>query len=159
MTVSQETLVFFDTSCLIAATGSPSGGSGFILSLCRRGLLQGAVSQPVLLEAEGNIARKLGVDALARFTQLLVESLLVVAPVPDAAAREQYRVLAGPKDDHVVAAAVAINAAYRSRMRPSRCCQGLIKGSDRNGVMYSGDVWQHQWYASRSICHRSRTGS
>jgi len=44
MTIDQDTVVFFDASCLIAAAGSTSGGSGFLLSLCARGLLQGAVS-------------------------------------------------------------------------------------------------------------------
>lgn len=112
MIVTRGSLVFFDTSCLIAATGSPSGGSAFVLSLCGRRLLRGAVSLPVLLEAEGNIARKLGDDASARFTRLLAESSLIIAPVPDAAAREPYRALAGEKDDHVVAAAVAVQAPY-----------------------------------------------
>ena len=112
MTVSRESVVFFDTSCLIAATGSLSGGSAFILSLCRRRLLRGAVSLPVLLEAEGNIARKLGDYATVRFMRRLAESPLIVAPVPDAAARLPYRAVAGEKDDHVVAAAGAVQAPF-----------------------------------------------
>jgi len=112
MNVSRDSRVFFDASCLIAAAGSPSGGSAFVVSLCRRGLLLGAISQPVVLEAEGNITVKLGPDVLSRFHRLLVEIPLIVAPVPDAAAREPFRLIAGEKDDHVVASAVAVHAPY-----------------------------------------------
>ena len=57
MTVDHKTLLFFDASCLIAAAGSPAGGSSLLFSLCARRLLRGVVSQAVLLEAEGNIQR------------------------------------------------------------------------------------------------------
>lgn len=67
MNIDQTTLVFFDASCLIAAAGSPSGGSGFLLSLCRRGLLGAAVSQPVLLEAERNIGKRRGPEELETY--------------------------------------------------------------------------------------------
>jgi hypothetical protein len=60
MTIDRNTLLFFDSTCLIAAAGSPSGGSGFLLSLCARGFLKTAVSQPVLLEAQRNIQENLG---------------------------------------------------------------------------------------------------
>ena len=82
----------------------------------------------MLLEAEVNIARKLGSEALASFARLLVESQLIVAPVPDAAAREQYRGLAGEKDDHVVAAAVAVHAAYLLTL-DRRLREGVNAGS------------------------------
>lgn len=54
MNIDRNTLLFFDASCLIAAAGSPTGGSGFLLALCARGLLRAACSQPVLVEAERN---------------------------------------------------------------------------------------------------------
>jgi len=60
MTIDRTTLLFFDASCLIAAAGSLSGGSGFLLALCQRGLLRGAISQPVLLETERNLLKKRG---------------------------------------------------------------------------------------------------
>jgi hypothetical protein len=50
-TIDRHTLLFLDASPLIAAAGSPAGGPGFLLSLCARGYLKAAVSQPVLLEA------------------------------------------------------------------------------------------------------------
>ena len=59
MTIDSKTLWFFDASCLVAAAGSPVGGSGFLLSLCSQGFLRGAVSSYVLLEAERNIQVRL----------------------------------------------------------------------------------------------------
>jgi predicted nucleic acid-binding protein len=55
MIIDSNTLLFFDSSCLIAAAGSPTGGSGFLLSLCGRQFLKVAISQAVLLEAQRNI--------------------------------------------------------------------------------------------------------
>jgi hypothetical protein len=43
MTIDQTTPIFFDASCLIAAAGSPTGGSGFLLSLCEKGHLQAVI--------------------------------------------------------------------------------------------------------------------
>ncbi len=112
MAIDRTTLLFFDASCLIAAVGSPAGGSGFLLSLCRRGLLAGAASHPVLLEAERNIADKLGIDALARFHHLLLTTPLAVIPVPTHADRRRYWPAINEKDDHVVAAAIAAHAPF-----------------------------------------------
>lgn len=112
MIVDQDTLLFFDASCLIAAAGSPSGGSGFLLSLCARGLLQGVVSQPVLLEAERNIAGKLGIEVLNTFHRLIVLTPMTVVPTPSKSERRSYQAVVGEKDDHVVAASVAAKAAF-----------------------------------------------
>ena len=42
MPIDHQTLLFFDASWLIAAAGSPTGGSGFLLARCARHLLRGA---------------------------------------------------------------------------------------------------------------------
>ncbi len=112
MRIDEDTLVFFDASCLIAAAGSPSGGSAFLLTLCARGLLRGAVSQLVLLEAERNIAGKLGIGVLNSFHRLVVLTPLAVVPVPPLEERLAYRAVVGEKDDHVMAASVAAGAAF-----------------------------------------------
>jgi hypothetical protein len=75
MKIDQNTILFFDATCLIAASGSPDGGSGFLLSLCARQLLRGSISQPVLLEAERNIRLKLGNNA-ASFLLTLDQGLV-----------------------------------------------------------------------------------
>jgi predicted nucleic acid-binding protein len=106
MTIDRETLLFFDASCLIAAAGSPSGGSGFLVSLCQRGLLRGAVSQPVLLEAERNIRKKRGLMELETYHRLIALTPLLLVPLPPSARRRPYAALVGEKDEHVLAAAI-----------------------------------------------------
>ncbi|MEJ2354093.1 MAG: hypothetical protein P8Y03_30320, partial [Anaerolineales bacterium] len=76
MTIDRDTLLFFDASCLIAAAGSPSGGSGLLLSLCAREYLRASVSQAILLEAERNIQAKLGVGAINIIYNLLAIPVL-----------------------------------------------------------------------------------
>jgi hypothetical protein len=83
MTIDRNTLVFFDSSCLIAAAGSPSGGSGFLLSLCARDFLKAAVSQSVLLEAQRNIQAKLGEGSIRRYFNLLAVVPFALASLPD----------------------------------------------------------------------------
>jgi predicted nucleic acid-binding protein len=112
MTINRGTLLFFDASCLIAAAGSSSGGSGFLLSLCERGLLRGAVSQPVLLEAERNVREKMGFDALERYRSLIVLTPLVLSPLPPRRVVSRHEGLVGQKDAHVLAAALAAQASF-----------------------------------------------
>ena len=59
MTLTRDSLLFFDATCLIAAAGSPTGGSGFLLSVCQAGFLKACSAPSVLLEAERNISAKL----------------------------------------------------------------------------------------------------
>jgi predicted nucleic acid-binding protein len=112
MTIDRETRLFFDASCLIAAAGSPSGGSGFLLSLCQQGLLRGAVSQPVLLEAERNIRKKRGPVELETYHRLIALTPLLLVPLPPPAQRPRYEKLVGEKDEHVLAAAIAGQAPF-----------------------------------------------
>ncbi len=112
MTIDRRTLLFFDASCLIAAAGNPKGGSGFLLSICAQGFLKGAVSQPVLLEAQRNIDEKLGEAALNRFYRFLVIVPFILAPVPPKSDLMQYERIVTEKDTHVVAAAEAVSATF-----------------------------------------------
>ena len=112
MTIDATTLLFFDASCLIAAAGSPTGGSGFLLSLCMRHLLCGASSQVVLLEAERNIRVKLPSHVLDAYHNLLQHVLLQMAPVPRVSAQASWLPMVNAKDVHVVAAALAVKAPF-----------------------------------------------
>jgi predicted nucleic acid-binding protein len=112
MTIDRNTLLFFDASCLIAAAGSPSGGSGFLLSLCARGYLKATVSQPVLLEAQRNVQSKLGEKAIKRFHNLLAIVPFSLAPLPDIEKLARLEKLVNKKDAHVVAAALEGHAHF-----------------------------------------------
>ena len=112
MKIDRNTLIFFDASCLIAAAGSTSGGSGFLLALCLRRLVRAAVSQPVLLEAQRNIQRKLGEEELNSFYRLLVLIPFILAPVPLKEQSTSIREVINEKDQHVVLAAIAVGAQF-----------------------------------------------
>jgi predicted nucleic acid-binding protein len=112
MRIDRHSLLFFDAACLIAAAGSPSGGSGFLLYLCQRGLLRGAVSPIVLWEAETNITAKLPPSVIAGFHRLVALTPFVIAPPPSPAEIRHFQALVNPKDAHVAAAAIAAKAPY-----------------------------------------------
>lgn len=112
MTIDQTTVLFFDSSCLIAAAGSPTGGSSLLLAICARGFLRGAVSHAVLAEAEGNILSNLPPAALVRYRQEILAMPLIIAPVPSTPERESIAPITGEKDAHVLAAALHTDAPF-----------------------------------------------
>ncbi len=112
MTIDRNTLLFFDSSCLIAAAGSPKGGSGFLLSVCARGYLKAAVSQPVLVESQNNIQSKLGDNEINRFYNLLAIVPFSLASLPDQEEFARLEKLVNKKDVHVVAAALEVHAPF-----------------------------------------------
>jgi len=112
MSIDQTTVLFFDSSCLIAAAGSPTGGSSLLLAICARGFLRGAVSHAVLAEAEGNILTNLPPPALTRYRQEILHIPLIVAPIPSTTKREAAAPITGEKDADVLASAVYVGADY-----------------------------------------------
>lgn len=112
MTIDRSTSIFFDASCLIAAAGSPSGGSGFLLSLCARDLLRPVVSQFVLYEAEHNIRQKLGQHVLHDFQALLIRIPFTVTSVPMISTGAPWLIAVNAKDAHVVVAVLASESPY-----------------------------------------------
>jgi predicted nucleic acid-binding protein len=109
MTIDHTTLLFFDASCLVAAAGSPNGGSGFLLSLCARGYLRGVVSPYVLLETERNIQARIDLGAVHTYHNFVATIPYLVASIPSPL--PDYPTV-NAKDVHVVAAAVFASVAY-----------------------------------------------
>ena len=112
MRIDRTTRVFFDASCLVAAAGRADGGSGFVVSLCERGLLVGVVSIPVLREAEVNVAANLPTAALARYQRFLQAVPFIVLPSPGDDQREAVQPVVGEKDAHVLAAVIAADVPF-----------------------------------------------
>lgn len=123
MTLDRNSLLFMDASCLIAAAGSPTGGSNFLLSLCARGYLRAAVSQPVLLEAQRNIQSNLGVEAINRFYNLLAVIPFTLATIPDKAAFTDLEKLVNKKDVHVVAALLEVRSPFLISLDKGLCSE------------------------------------
>src|SRR5215213_1068817 len=102
MTLTRDSLLFFDATCLIAAAGSPTGGSGFLLSVCQASFLKACSSPSVLVEAERNITAKLPPAALATYHLQLATTPISLVSTPPRQTIQQYDSPFG-KDAHVVA--------------------------------------------------------
>ena len=98
--------LFLDASVWIAAAGSRTGASALVLSLCREGVAVALASQPVLSEAERNIRKKLGREALLRFYEDLAGADPEVLEPPAATELTAQRRIISAKDAHVIAAAL-----------------------------------------------------
>ena len=104
--------LFIDACVFIAASGSPQGGSSSVLELCKRGRFRAVCTRLVLLEAERNIHRKLGAEALLRFYRGLagLDPFLEVPPTEEEMAACEP--IVGEKDAHVLAATLKSGAAF-----------------------------------------------
>jgi len=102
--------LFIDASVFIAAAGSPEGGSSFVLELCKRGRFRAFCTRLILLEAERNIHRKLGAEALLRFYQGLAELDPTIEAPPASKEIAACEPIVGKKDAHVLAAALRSGA-------------------------------------------------
>lgn len=108
MTLSRSSLLFFDATGFVAAAISPTGGSGFVLDVCKRGYLRLCSSSSVLLETDKNLMNK-APSALPRHRENLATTMLALVPLPAPRELQQYHAAFG-KDDHVVACSMAARA-------------------------------------------------
>lgn len=102
--------LFIDASVFIAAAGSPEGGSSFVLELCKQGRFRAVCTRLVLLEAERNIHRKLGAEALLRFYQDLAELAPTLEALPTPEEIAACEPIVGEKDAHALATALKSDA-------------------------------------------------
>ncbi|MCJ7739941.1 PIN domain-containing protein, partial [Candidatus Microgenomates bacterium] len=74
--------VFLDSSVLVAASGSISGASAFILGKSKEGDIRTYVSLDVIGEARKNIKLKMPKAAFFRFTYFLKQAKMILVPTP-----------------------------------------------------------------------------
>ena len=134
MTLTRDSSLFFDATCLIAAAGSPTGGSGFLLSVCQAGFLNAFCSPSVLVEAERNITAKLHTSALATYHLQLAATPIILISTPQRRIIQQYDDPFG-KDAHVVASAMAASFfPRRARTRARLAFRGASLGAARTSA-------------------------
>ncbi|MBI3596535.1 MAG: putative toxin-antitoxin system toxin component, PIN family [Nitrospirae bacterium] len=104
--------LFLDASVWIAAAGSTTGGSAATLELCRRNKTRAVASRFVLLEAERNIRKKLGREALLRFYREIASLEIKVIETPTSREIAAQNRTIDSKDAHVLAAAVKSHAEF-----------------------------------------------
>ena len=111
MSVDPSTQLFFDATCLFAASHSPSGGSAYLVLVCSHGFLQAVVSPEILVEAERNLIEKSTPDAFTRYRHLLASIPLRLMSAPDEPSVLRHA-SAFFEDAHVVASAIESGAHY-----------------------------------------------
>ncbi|OGZ55059.1 MAG: hypothetical protein A3H64_03695 [Candidatus Ryanbacteria bacterium RIFCSPLOWO2_02_FULL_45_11c] len=80
--------VFLDANVFVAAAGSLKGGSAFILQLSKNSEFEIVTVAQALIEAERNVAAKLGVNALGQHHKNLLEIPLQLQPISDISLEE-----------------------------------------------------------------------
>ena len=141
--MSDADLVFFDASVLVAAAGSPVGGSAAALDLCDKGLYRDVLTSEVLFEARRSILRKFGQAELLRFYQLLASLSPRLVAVPAGPDLDRAALLAGKKDAHVLAAALISGSAYLLTLDKRHLLTPAIRTANLQvRVMTPGDFLQ-----------------
>ena len=102
--------VFIDSSILIAAIGSSSGGSARVLRLAKGNRIKLFVTLEVLRETQFNIAGKFPRGKLLRFLVEVKLAKIKIVPDPTENEKSKWETLTVPKDTHVLAGAIKANA-------------------------------------------------
>ncbi len=92
--------VFLDANIFIAAAGSPTGGSAYVLRLAHKKHVQTITVLHALLEAEKNIRQKMSNVALTRHYENLstVQPIVQLLPDPTDTEYNSLTTLVPPKD-------------------------------------------------------------
>src|SRR5215213_6846620 len=111
MPLARTTLLFFDAASLVAASGSPKGGSGYLVSVCRRGYLQAVVSPDVLIETERNVLENFEASAFREYRHIVASTSFLIISTPPEEIVSQYTAQFF-EDDHVIASALASHSEF-----------------------------------------------
>ena len=104
--------VFLDSSILVAASASKTGGSALILDYCRKEKVKGFVSKDVIGEAKKNINLKLGQKEQIRFVYYLKHANLFLTEDPSVEQIAEAEKVIYAKDAPILASAVESKASY-----------------------------------------------
>ena len=103
--------VFFDTSVILAACKSKSGGSSFILMLCRKGKIKGCISRYVVYEIKKS-SSILSQQEKQRLNFLILQCKLEITEDPPKKIVEKYYSIINKKDAPILASAISANTDY-----------------------------------------------
>ncbi len=96
--------VFLDSSVIVAAAGSQTGGSFEIINLIEKGKLDGWINEGVVAESEEAIRRKLNQEKYQLFLNWLEEDYFKILPFPEEEKLEKLKDI-DQKDRHILISA------------------------------------------------------
>jgi len=122
--------VFFDSSVVIAGAFSATGASYILLQLASLMLLEGRISAAVRTEVTRNVTAKL--PAALPHLRVLLDTALVEGPAVADAQAQAVAAYADPKDQPLLASAVAQNCRYLVTLnerdfRPPPALIGIVR--------------------------------
>lgn len=104
--------IFIDTSIILAACKSKSGGSSYIFMLCRKGKVQGYISRYVIYEAKTKSPSLLTQQEKKRLNFLLLQCKLIITSEPLEKDIQKCTKVIEKKDAPILAAAKSMNVHY-----------------------------------------------
>lgn len=103
--------VFLDSSVLVAAAGSQTGGSFKITVLCEERKLEGWVSEGVLIESEAAIKENFGEKKIKLFSNWIRSDFFKITSFPSEPELIKFKGVE-VKDRHILAAAHIAKVSY-----------------------------------------------
>ncbi len=97
--------VFFDSSVLVAAAGSKTGGSFKVVNSIRQGKVEGWINDGVVAESEEAISRKLAKASYDLFINWLESNYFKILPFPDENKLQNLKEI-DIKDRHILISAM-----------------------------------------------------
>jgi len=105
------TKVFLDSSVIVAAAGSQTGGSFEIINLIKKGRLEAVVNEGVVAESEEAIRIKLSQEKYKLFLKWLEENYFKILPFPEEEKLQRLEVI-NVKDRHIIISARESKSDY-----------------------------------------------
>lgn len=106
------TKVFLDSSVLIAACGSKTGASAFVLGYCRKEKIQGLINIKAVGEAKKNVLLKFGEIEKKRLLYYLKMANLVIVPSSSVEEISRCEKVINSKDAPMLAGAIKSKADF-----------------------------------------------
>jgi len=119
--------IFIDTSVILAASKSKSGGSSYIFMLCRKEKVQGYISRYVIYEAKTKSPSLLTQQEKQRLNFLLLQCNLILVTEPLDRDIQKYIRVIEKKDAPILAAAKSVNVHYLLTLNTKDFMQENVK--------------------------------
>ena len=103
--------VFFDSSVLVAAAGSQTGGSFKIITSLSQGKLEGWLNEGVVAESEEAISRKLAKKSYELFMNWLENDYFRILPFPEENKLQNLKEI-NIKDRHILISAKMLRRTF-----------------------------------------------
>lgn len=134
--------VFLDSSVLVAATGSQTGGSFKIVTSIGQGKLEGWINDGVVAESEEAVRRKFSKENYKLFISWLEKDYFRILPFPEESRLQKLNQI-DTKDRHIIISAQESKVDFLISLdRHHILTQEAQKSVPKTKILTSGDFLQ-----------------